>query len=465
MIARTLTGLCVSTALLCAQEEEPTVRVDVLSNGGFERAGGAAPVPFWRAVSGSPSIGEKDGRRALRTAYVRGVPDTAAQRIPLVPGLATRLEVRGAMRGWAVLTLNDARGATLSQAFPAPRWLDSTVTGAMLCDALGRAPTPPLMLMLTPELAQGHGAEAYFDDFVAEVELPCPGEASLAEEVSARLEHALAALGEGPFPRELAPVLGRFDEGVVERVVARWLSDGQLHALLDYVETGGEVELATLERVRGAAPGQGAIAALESLAHRSRLLKPAPEGTWARLGFDEERFGGLWPAAHDPPRLAAVGEQAVALVRADPEAEMYRRFLREGAERGLTALDAALLAGAPLEPDGTRGWRVLVEAAALEPELAPRVRGVLWDAILARFRGQQIAGGAWRDLRIEEHLPVGEGAAPGALLLGLATAYDAGVGLRTDALRGIVTAVLRSCPDDDPSLVAGLAELLAELER
>jgi len=160
-------------------------------------------------------------------------------------------------------------------------------------------------------------------------------------------------------------------------------------------------------------------------------------GTWDAIdpGFDDQ-FGFF-------------GARAATVARAVPEEVLYSRFALEGWKHYAPLWRDALLLGGNVAADQVRCWEIGVDLAHVDPALRAGMGPLLRIAARSHFRGEQYGNGAWGDVTIfgfdPRTLEVGDfTGAPQNLLNGLALVYVGELGLRTDEIRAMYTAVLRS---------------------
>lgn len=162
-------------------------------------------------------------------------------------------------------------------------------------------------------------------------------------------------------------------------------------------------------------------------------------GTWDGIdpGFDDD-FGHY-------------GARAALVAREMPEETGYSRFAREGWKHYAPLWQDALLLGGNVAADQVRCWKIGVDWAHVEPELRGGMRSLLRLAARSHFKGEQYGNGAWGDVTVFNFDPKADGnqvgdftGAPQNLLHGLALIYVGELGLRSDEVRAMYTAVLRS---------------------
>jgi hypothetical protein len=164
-------------------------------------------------------------------------------------------------------------------------------------------------------------------------------------------------------------------------------------------------------------------------------------GTWERIdpGFDDE-FGNYGARA-----------ASIALADADgAEGKAFRAIALDGWRHYAPIWRDALRLGGNVAADQVRCWNLLGDVVKLEPSEKESIGGLLRMAARSHFKGEQYGNGAWGDVTIfrfgpRTGLEVGDyPGAPQNLLNGLATIYTDDLGCRTDEVRGMYTAVLRS---------------------
>ena len=173
-----------------------------------------------------------------------------------------------------------------------------------------------------------------------------------------------------------------------------------------------------------------AVAELEYLHHWG--------GRWNRLDPDfDDTFGTL-------------GAALVTMLEARPDDAELERPLKAGAEHFVPLWRDALRCGGSIAADQVRCWKVLARYARLRPAFRAQLEPLLHDAVRAHFKGEQYGDGAWIDVTFEGFDPkvgleVGDlPGTPANLLWGLGEVYAADLGLRSDEVRAMYTAVLRS---------------------
>jgi hypothetical protein len=160
-------------------------------------------------------------------------------------------------------------------------------------------------------------------------------------------------------------------------------------------------------------------------------------GTWDEIdpGFDDN-FGHY-------------GARAVRALLAVPSEPYYRRFALEGWKRYGPLWPDAMRFGGNVAADQVRCWKLAVDIARVEPSLKTAIGPLLRTAARSHFKGEQYGNGAWGDVTVFDYGPkelqVGDfPGTPQNLLTGLATIYVDELGLRTDEIRAMYTAVMRS---------------------
>jgi hypothetical protein len=224
------------------------------------------------------------------------------------------------------------------------------------------------------------------------------------------------------------------------------LPDGNVAA--SYLPRDGTPNLDVSQLRRLDVPCQ--LARLARLVGDARYLRAAREAL-ATLEFAHYWAGswdGIDPAFDD--EFGHYGARAATIALALPQEALFRRFALEGLGHFLPLWRDALRLGGNLAADQVRCWRVASDLAAVEPALKDEVGPLLRLAVRAHVRGEQYGNGAWGDVTIYDFGPrtvlqVGDyPGTPQNLLNGLAAVYSERVGLRTDEVRALYTAVLRS---------------------
>ncbi len=193
------------------------------------------------------------------------------------------------------------------------------------------------------------------------------------------------------------------------------------------------------------------LARLTALTGDARFLAASGEAL-AAFQFTHA-WSGSWsmidPAFDDD--FGTYGARAVTIAVAAPADALFRRFALEGFAHFEPIWRDALRLGGNVAADQPRCWVLLADLAQLDESAAPRIRPLLAAAARSHFKGEQYGDGSWGDVTIFGFDPrVGGlqvGDYPGApmnLLLGLAALYRPDLGLRSDELRALYTAVLRS---------------------
>lgn len=165
------------------------------------------------------------------------------------------------------------------------------------------------------------------------------------------------------------------------------------------------------------------------------------QGTWDAIdpGFDDN-FGNY-------------GARAAKIALVDPSDPLFRRFALEGFRHYAPLWREALALGGNVAADQVRCWSLCTDLVRVEPATKDEARELLHMAARSHFKGEQYGNGAWGDVTIyrfdpKSNLQVGDlPGAPQNLLNGLASIYDDDLGLRTDELRALYTAVMRSTFD------------------
>lgn len=171
--------------------DEPTVWVQLIDNPRFdeealvgETGGAPALVPWWRTARGVEQLVERDGATWLGSAGSLKAHQPFAAYGPLVESIV----VRGRMSGRGRVVVTDGRGARVRFE------LDSGPTAgaveefefrpASLEPFASLAPSPRFLLTLEADA----GDAAWWTDIRVEVELPCPDEGALREEIIVHLD-------------------------------------------------------------------------------------------------------------------------------------------------------------------------------------------------------------------------------------------------------------------------------------
>ena len=167
------------------------MRVQLIDNPRFEEpapavetAGAPQPIPWWRTARGVEQLVERDGATWLGTAGSLEAEQPFAAYAPL----AESLVVRGRMSGRGRVVVTDGRGAAVRfdlDGTAAPDGVEEfAFRPADLEPFASLAPSPRFLLTLQADA----GAAAWWTDVRAEVELPCPDEAALREEILSHLD-------------------------------------------------------------------------------------------------------------------------------------------------------------------------------------------------------------------------------------------------------------------------------------
>jgi hypothetical protein len=160
-------------------------------------------------------------------------------------------------------------------------------------------------------------------------------------------------------------------------------------------------------------------------------------GTWDKIdpAFDDE-YGHF-------------GARAVTIALAVPDDPLYRRFGTEAFAHFAPLWRDALRLGGNVAADQVRCWVLLADQQRQDSTNRAAILELLSMALRSHFKGEQYGDGAWGDVTIfrfdpNSNLQVGDySGAPMNLLHGLSALY-ALPEFRTDAVRGMYTAVLRS---------------------
>ena len=226
------------------------------------------------------------------------------------------------------------------------------------------------------------------------------------------------------------------------------LPDGNVAA--SYFPKDGRLNLDVNRLRRLDVPCQ--LARLSALTADKRYVKSAREAL-AVLEFTHY-WSGTWdeidPAFDDD--YGHYGARAATIARALPDEMLFERFALDGMEHFLPLWRDAMRFGGNLAADQVRTWRVAADLALTEPSWVPRLVPLVSDAVHAQVQGEQYGQGAWGDVTIFDFRPktaagkhVGDmPGTPTNLLNGLAAVYGSDLQQRTDVVRGLYTAVLRS---------------------
>jgi hypothetical protein len=224
------------------------------------------------------------------------------------------------------------------------------------------------------------------------------------------------------------------------------LPDGNVAA--SYFPKDGRLNLDVNRLRRLDVPCQ--LARLAALTGEQRYLGPAREAL-AALEFTHHWSGtwdGIDPAFDDD--YGHYGARAATIGLTLPEEVLFQRFASEGMAHFLPLWRDAMRFGGNLAADQVRCWRIAADLARIEPKLAPSLSASVADAVHAQVQGEQYGNGAWGDLTVFGFDPKGGDhvgdfqGTPTNLLNGLGAVYGSKLGLRTDVVRGLYTAVLRS---------------------
>ncbi len=534
--------------------EEPTIRVQLIDNPRFEEAVPSAEtpgvprrIPWWRTAQGAEQLVERDGAVWVGTAGSLQAQQPFAAYAPL----AGSVVVSGRMSGRGRVVVTDGRGTSVRLELDSAEAPDGVQEFSFRPTGLepfaSRPPSPRFLLTLQADA----GDAAYWTDVRAQVELPCPDEAALREELVSHLdwffgewtERSLDRVG----PRETEFVCRYFDvvSGAPAGIGAGGLSSlyfalldaleaqeaplwrrrledfvddylelaihpetglprgwnvtedvpeddrpREVHValrfLLDLAERGPEHHRERALRhalaigapvlaegtlpdgniAPGYRPGNGRPATgypplrrLDVPAQLARLGAVAGDGRFtaaAREAVGTFEFTHLWHGSWDvidpgfDDEFGHYGERALVMWKAHPTDGTFRRIVHSGWRHFAPLWRNALRLGGNVAADQVRCWDVFVRMARLDPAEAPAVAELLHAAVRSHFKGEQYGNGAWGDVTIFDFDPradlqVGDfTGVPQNLLAGLAIAYEEDLGMRTDELRAMFTAVLRS---------------------
>ncbi len=264
-------------------------------------------------------------------------------------------------------------------------------------------------------------------------------------EIHLMLEFLIDVIREGPINHrmrslEAAILMGR---NVLAQGV---LPDGNVAASY-YPETGKpNTEVSVLRRLD--VPAQ--LARLGAITEKHQMARAARE---ACVTLD---FTNFWPGTWDSidpgwdDNYGHYGRRATDMWMAYPEDQVFRGLSYGGALHYHKMWRNALRLGGNVAADQVRCWLTLVDIAQVAPETKGEIRDLLGLAARSHFKGEQYGNGAWGDVTIFNFDPKGNlnvGDLPGTprnLLHGLAGIYRDDLDLRSDELRAMFTAVLRS---------------------
>ena len=167
-------------------------------------------------------------------------------------------------------------------------------------------------------------------------------------------------------------------------------------------------------------------------------------------------FTNYWPGSWDAidpgwnENYGRLGRCATDMWLVFPEDKIFRGLSYGGALHYHDLWRDTLRLGGAVQANQVGCWLTLADIAQLAPETAGDIGQLLLQAARVHFKGEQYGNGTWGNLAISQFDPVisGEEAAlpgtPSELLRGLAGIYRDELGLRTDEVRAMFTAVLRS---------------------
>lgn len=264
-------------------------------------------------------------------------------------------------------------------------------------------------------------------------------------EIHLMLEFLIDVIRKGPTNHRLrsleaALLIGR------QVIKAGALPDGNIAASY-YPNSGApNTEVSVLRRLD--VPAQ--LARLGVVTEKHEFARAARE---ACVTLD---FTNFWPGnwnSIDPgwdDNYGHYGRRATDMWQAYPDDQVFRRLSYDGAVHYHEMWRDALQLGGNVAADQVRCWLTLVDIAELAPETKSAIAEVLSLAARSHFKGEQYGNGAWGDVTIYNFDPKGNlnvGDLPGTprnLLHGLAGIYSEDLGLQSDELRAMFTAVLRS---------------------
>ncbi len=380
-------------------------------------------------------------------------PSESALRVEIVA------QLDAIFRTWEERALDDV--GELHTAFVAKSF--DVVTGAELA-VLPSAPTffPLQEALLAAVAAEDRPSwraflERYLQDLLATAlhpatGLPCAWNPRTDERDEERPSEIALPLGflidvalEGP-ERFRAPARAAAQR-IGDVILAKGLlPDGNVAA--SYFPQDGRLNLDVNRLRRLDVPCQ--LARLSALTGDPRYAKAARE---ALAVFEFTHYwAGTWdkidPAFDDD--YGTYGARAATIALALPDEILFERFAIEGIDHFRPMWRDAMRFGGNLAADQVRGWRIAADLARTEPSLVPQLAPIVADAVHAHVQGEQYGNGAWGDLTVFGFNPSGDEkvgdfrGTPTNLLNGLAAVYGSDLGLRTDVVRALYTAVLRS---------------------
>jgi hypothetical protein len=182
-------------------EPEPRVRVELLDNGFFADPNadavdrdGIRRIPWWRSTRGMAQLVELDPTLAPRVtprdafkerafafaAQTKGA-EFVEQPLAAYAPYARSLVVRGKLRGQGRVSVLDGSGGVAQFEFgPATDWQTFEIKGDAVAAQYGREPMPRFLLRFE---AANPSVSALWRELSGSVELPCPSEAALREEL------------------------------------------------------------------------------------------------------------------------------------------------------------------------------------------------------------------------------------------------------------------------------------------
>jgi hypothetical protein len=340
------------------------------------------------------------------------------------------------------------------------RGIDPLTGNTIVVAAGGLAPLCEELLRATavePRESWIAALEAYLDDYFALCFYPDTGlprdwdcEQDLPQdakpiEIARHLAFLLDLAERGPerFRERALAASQKIGATVLEKGV---LPDGSIAA--KYLPSTGapQLDVPALRYLDVAAQ----IARLATVAQDARMLDAARAavaqveytlfwgGSWKTIDPDFDDSFGHW------------GARCVRMAEFQPGETLLRRFVATGFEHFAPLWSDALAFGGSVAADQARCWVLLLDYARVEPKIAPELAPLVRSALRAHFKGEQYDTGAWGDVTFFDFAPragldVGDFSGyPSNLVWGLARAYARDSGLRSDELRAMYTAVLRS---------------------
>lgn len=208
----TAIALCLgASATVLAQDVPPiaapmfkgsaTRRIDLVDNGHFHAenfdgrdSNGVRPIPWWRSAHGMAQIHATPAPDGYVLATEKG--EWAEQPVAAYAPLAGALEIRGRVSGRGRVAWIDGPeidGKVVSAAFDvgdeAQKKLEFKISGRDIAQKLGHEPVPRFVLRLEPAAPD---ARVTWHEIACTVELPCPAETELREQILVLLRQVIA---------------------------------------------------------------------------------------------------------------------------------------------------------------------------------------------------------------------------------------------------------------------------------